>query len=41
MNEPKYRVAERRLWESVGLEPKEHFIDLQRIGNSSLEAYYA
>jgi pimeloyl-ACP methyl ester carboxylesterase len=32
MNEAKYRAAEQRLWDSVGLEPTEHFVRLQRIG---------
>lgn len=31
MNEAKYREAERELWESVGLDPKEHFVDLPRL----------
>jgi pimeloyl-ACP methyl ester carboxylesterase len=32
MNEAKYRVVEQRLWESVGRQPKEHFVRLPRIG---------
>ncbi len=32
MNETKYRVVERRLWESVGVEPEEEFVTLPRIG---------
>lgn len=32
MNETKYREAEQRLWESVGLEPSEQYADLARIG---------
>lgn len=31
MNEAKYRAAETKLWESVGLIPEEHFVDLRRI----------
>lgn len=32
MNEAKYRTVENRFWESEGLKPKEHFVDLPRIG---------
>lgn len=32
MNEVKYRESERKLWASVGVEPREHFVDLARIG---------
>lgn len=32
MNEAKYREAEDRLWQSLDLDPKEHFVDLKRIG---------
>jgi 4,5:9,10-diseco-3-hydroxy-5,9,17-trioxoandrosta-1(10),2-diene-4-oate hydrolase len=32
MKEAKYREAERRLWKWAGKEPKEHFVDLPRIG---------
>lgn len=34
MNEAKYRDAERRLWESVGLDPKETFVTLPRLGTT-------
>lgn len=32
MNEAKYRAAERRLWESVGVQPEERFVTLPRLG---------
>lgn len=32
MNEAKYRAAEKRLWNSVGRTPKEHFVQLPRVG---------
>jgi len=32
MNETKYRAAEELLWDSVGREPKEHFVRLSRLG---------
>jgi len=32
VNEAKYRAVERRLWETVNLEPSEHFVRLPRIG---------
>jgi len=32
MNEAKYRTAERRLWESVGVQPEEQFVTLPRLG---------
>lgn len=32
MNEATYRKAERRLWDSVGLDPKETFVTLPRLG---------
>jgi pimeloyl-ACP methyl ester carboxylesterase len=32
MNQAKYRAVERRLWDSVGLKPNEHFVRLPRIG---------
>lgn len=32
MGEAQYRVAEKALWDSEGLRPKEHFVDLGRIG---------
>lgn len=32
MGEAQYRVAEKALWDSEGLRPKEHFVDLGTIG---------
>ncbi len=32
MNEAKYREVEQRLWSSVGREPKEHHVELPRLG---------
>lgn len=34
MDETRYRAAEQRLWESVGLEPSERFVRLPRIGTA-------
>lgn len=34
MNEAKYRAAENRLWESVGVQPEERFVTLTRLGVS-------
>jgi pimeloyl-ACP methyl ester carboxylesterase len=34
MNEAKYREAEKKLWDSVGLTPTERFVRLPRIGTS-------
>ena len=34
MDEAKYREVEGRLWASVGRAPKEHFVQLPRIGVS-------
>lgn len=32
MGEAQYRAAEKALWDSVGVDPKEHFVDLKTIG---------
>lgn len=34
MNEQRYRAAEQRVWSEVGVEPRQHFVPLQRIGTT-------